>query len=194
MMNPENGKRILDWAKQIGYPHLLAASLAFVSWTGLQSFVEFLNTKNRLASIPSLETQVYQLQHHFEETNPEELPASLHEVEQALVGNFTQLTQWAQTLQEKGKRWNLQFQYRILATEKRVAPIEGITLIPMEIELQPHGPNSGYQGFMNMLRELSQSSRRINIQDITMSGDGHRATHIKIGFTVWMKTTDSVEL
>ncbi len=137
---------------------------------------------------------MFQLQHHYQETNPEELPASLREVEQALVGNFTQLTQWAQTLQERGKRLDLQFQYRILVDEKKISPIEGITLVPVEIELHPAGPDSGYQGFMNMLRELSQSSRRMDIRNITMSGDGHRANHLTIGLTVWMKTTDSVEL
>ncbi|MDR4495469.1 MAG: hypothetical protein R3B74_13865, partial [Nitrospirales bacterium] len=118
----------------------------------------------------------------------------LHDVEQVLVGNFTQLTQWAQTIQEKGKKWDLQFQYRILVDEKRVSPIEGITLVPMEIELHPNGPRSGYQDFMNVLRELSESTRRMDIQNITMSGDGQRANHIHIGLTVWMKTTDSVEL
>lgn len=193
-MTLETGKRILNWAKQIGYPHLLVISLAWVGWTGLQSLVEFLNTKNRIESIPSLETQVFQLQHHYQEINPEELPASLHEVDQTLVTNFTQLTQWAQDLQENGKKWDLQCQYRILINEKKVSSIEGITLVPMEIEWHPHGPNSGYQGFMNMLRKLSASTRRINIQDITMSGDGQRANHLKIGITVWMKTTDSVEL
>ncbi len=194
MMNLATGSRVLNCAKQIGYPHLLAVSLAFVAWTGLQSFVEFLNTKNRIESIPSLQTQISQLQHHYQETNPEELPASLHEVEQALFGNFTQLTQWAQAIQETGKRWNLQFQYRILVEEKKASSIEGIMLVPVEIELHPGGPNSGYQGFMNMLRELSQSTRRMNIQNISMSGDGSRANHLKIGLTVWMKTTDSVEL
>lgn len=193
-MNLETGKGVLNWAKQIGYPHLLVVTLTWVGWTGLQSFVEFLNTKDRIESIPSLETQILQLQHHYRETNPEELPASLHEVEQALMGNFTQLTQWAQDIQEKGKKWDLQCRYRILANEKTISALDGVTLVPVEIELHPHGPHSGYQGFMNMLRELSESTRRMDFQDITMSGDGQRANHMKIGLTVWMKTTDSVEL
>ncbi|MDR4486678.1 MAG: hypothetical protein R3B83_04015 [Nitrospirales bacterium] len=40
----------------------------------------------------------------------------------------------------------------------------------MEIELESQGPNSGYQGFLHILRELTQSSHRLDIQEVTMSG------------------------
>lgn len=188
------GNRLLHWGKTIGPQHLLILPFIFVGWNGAVSIFEFLNIQTQRESTENLEEAIAHLQDHYQKANPGELTANLQAVDQMLLKNFTEITQWAHAIQERGQEEHLQCDYRILRTDTSNSPLQGITLVPMEIELQSQGPNGGYQGFLHILRELTQSPHRLDIQEVTMSGDGQKANHLKIGFTVWMKTIDSVEL
>ena len=183
-----------EWIRPLALGSLFLVILGGVGWMSLAHFMKLQDTQGQFQAVRELEKQVAQLQEQYRQTDPETVTTDLRTVEHVLVQDFTHLTQWAQTLQAKSASLRLHTQYRILNTEKTLAPVEGVTLVPMEIEVQPQGTQSGYRGFVELIRELSQGGSRVDIQELTITGDGQKATHLKIGLRVWMKTTNSVEL
>ncbi len=85
-------------------------------------------------------------------------------------------------------------QYRILKTRPTPAAVEGLTVIPMEIRVLPNGTHSAYRAYLQFLHTLEQSGPRIDIQEVTVTGNGQQATQLIVGLSVWMKTIDSVDL
>ena len=173
---------------------VLTGIIAGIGWISLQHFIELQDSQGRFQATLDLERQVADLQHQYQEANPEALEQDLRNVGRYLVGNFTQLTQWAESLQTKSRMLGLQTQYHIVKTEKTASPVEGVTMIPLKILVSAKGTKSGYQNFINFLKEIEKTGPRVDIQDITIIGDGEQATQLDIGLQVWMKATDSVEL
>ena len=190
--------RLFPFTGELGKPlaigGILLIVLTVVGWMSLRHFLHLQDTQGQFKATLELEHRVAQLRQQYLQSDPLTLAEELEAVNQVLVPNFTQLTQWAQALQDTSASLNLQTQYRILNTEPTPAPVEDVRLIPMEIHVQPQTAQSGYQGFLKFLRELDQTNYRITIHELTMNGDGEKATHLKIGLNIWMKATDSVKL
>ncbi|MDR4486679.1 MAG: hypothetical protein R3B83_04020 [Nitrospirales bacterium] len=68
-------------------------------------------------STENLEEAIAHLQDHYQKANPGELTANLQAVDQMLPKNFTEITQWAHAIQERGQEEHLQCDYRILRTD-----------------------------------------------------------------------------
>lgn len=183
-----------EWGKPLAMGVILLIVLTAVGWMSLRHFLQLQDTQGQFRATLELEHQVAQLRQQYLQSDPLTLAEELQVVDQVLVPNFTQLTRWAQTLQDTSASLNLQTQYRILKTKPTTGPVENVRLIPMEIHLQSQTTQSGYQEFVQFLRELDQTGHRVDIHELTMTGDGQKATHLKIGLNVWMKATDSVEL
>jgi len=190
--------RLKPFTGELGKPLaigvILLIVLTAVGWMSLRHFLQLQDTQGRVKGTLELEHQVAQLRQQYLQSDPLTLAEELEAVDQVLVPNFTQLTQWAQTLQDTSASLNLQTQYRILNTGPSTALVENVRLIPMEIHVKPQTTQSGYQEFVQFLRELDHTDYRMDIHELTMNGDGQKATHLKIGLNVWMKATDSVEL
>ena len=173
---------------------LLAGSLTFIGWISVSKIVEVYDSQASIRSIMELEREISQLRGQYQDSHPETLQADLKQVEEHLIQDFTHLAHWAQDLQEKGKPLALRMHYRILKTERPHSAIEGITIIPIEFQIRPRDDQSGYRRFLQFLQTLEHSGPRINIQEVTVKGNGTKATHFTVGLSVWMKTPDTIEL
>lgn len=173
---------------------MLVGCLSVISWISLDKFIEVYNRQSSIQTITDLKQEISQIGLRYQEAKPEALQTNLIKADQQLIQDFTHLAQWAQTLQEQGKRIALQMHYQILEPQPTSSPIQGITIIPLELHLSSSENGSGYRDFLQFLQVLEQSGPRIDIQEITVSGDGKKATHFTVGLTTWMKTHDSVKL
>jgi hypothetical protein len=180
--------------KNIGVALLLVGSLTSIGWMSANRFWRIQASQDQIQATIGLEQEVSQLRSQYLKANPESLGTDLEHVDQLLIQNFTHLAQWAQGLQQQGEQWNLQMQYRILKTQQTSAPVEGLTVVPMEVQLAPRGTQSAYRAYLQFLHALENSGPRIDIQEVTITGDGQKATQLTVGLSVWMKTIDSVEL
>ncbi|MGP0594166.1 hypothetical protein ACTRXD_16725 [Nitrospira sp. T9] len=173
---------------------LLIGTLSIVGWVSLDKLFAIQKRQSLTQDAIGLEQQVSELRSQYLQARPEALDTHLQLAEQRLLQNFTHLAQWAQMLQTDGKKRNLLIQYRILSTERTTAPIQGVTLVPLEIQVNSQGNPHAYRSYLQFLKALTRSGPRVDIQNVTVMGDGQQATHLTIGLSVWMKTNDSVEL
>ncbi len=180
--------------KHVGMFCLLMMALSGIGWICLDKLISIQAVESQIESTLGLEQRVSQLRSQYEQANPAILESELNKANQRLVKNYSELTQWVEGVREHGQDRDLDMEYRILKAEGNTGPLKGIRLIPLELHLYPHNDHSGYQPFLEMLHDLTQSNPRVDIQDITVMGDGGKATHMKLGLLVWMKTRDSVEL
>ena len=186
--------RLPQWLKGVGLGLSLIATLPVVGWMSFDKVLEILETQSQIEATIGLQQQVSQLHSHYQEANPDSLEHEFQAADQLLIQNYTHLAQWAQGLHEKAKRWDLKTQYRILKHGQSSSSIEGVMLVPLEIQVFPNGTNSMYRPYLKFLKNLTQTGTRVDIQDVTIIGNGQKATHLKIGLMVWMKTIDSVAL
>lgn len=180
--------------KTMGVALLLVCCVTAIIWMSADNFLSIQDTKDQIQATIALEQEVSQLRSQYLEANPTSLVADLEYADQLLIQNFPHLAQWAQELQQQGKQWDLRMQYRIVKTQQAIAPVEGLTVIPMEFHVIPVEPPNAYRAYLQFLRTLEQSGPRIDIQEVTVTGDGKQATHLTVGLSVWMKALDSVEL
>ena len=180
--------------KTIGVILLLLCSVTLVIWVSADKFLRVQDSKNHFQATIALEQEVSQLRSQYLAANPTSLVADLEFADQLLIQNFPHLAQWAQGLQQQGKQGGLKMQYRILKTQSTTVPVEGLTIVPMEFHVIPAHAHNAYRAYLQFLRALEQSGPRIDIQEVTVTGDGKQATHLTVGLSVWMKTRDSVEL
>jgi len=180
--------------KGMGLVLLLLGTLAIVGWVSVDKLLTVQTRQSQIQDTIGLERQVSQLRSHYLQANPDALDTDLQQAEKFLIQNFTHLAQWAQGLQEEGKQWNLLMQYRIVKTDRTASPIQGVSLVPLEIQVHPHGPQSAYRPYLQFIKALTRSGPKVDIRNMTVMGDGQKATHLTIGLSVWMKASDSVEL
>ncbi len=173
---------------------MLGGSLSFVGLMSLDKFVEVNANQASLQTIVDLEKEITELRIQYRDAHPEAQPAVLEQAELRLLQDFTHLAQWAQELQEQGEEIALGMNYKILKEQQTPSTIQGITVIPLELKIHSQNNRSGYRQFLQFLQVLEQSGPRINIQEVAVTGDGKKATQFTVGFSVWMKTQDSVEL
>ena len=184
----------LSFLKTFSTTFMLAGSLIFVGWISADKFVKVYSSQASVQTITALEREISQLRVQYRDAHPETLQTDLERADQHLIQDFTHLAQWAQGLQEQGDRLDLQMYYRILKTEQSPASIQGITIIPLELEISSRNDRSGYRAFLQFLQALERTGPHITFQEITVKGDGKKATNFTVGLSVWMKTHDSVEL
>jgi hypothetical protein len=184
----------LSYLRTFSTTFMLAGSLIFVGWMSADKFVEVYTSQASAQTSMDLERDISQLRVQYRDAHPEALQADLEQADQHLIQDFTDLAHWAQDLQEQGDRLDLQMHYRILKTEQSPSSIQGITIIPLEVQISSRNDRSGYQAFLQFLQGLERSGPRITLQEVTVKGDGKKATHFTIGLSVWMRTHDSVEL
>jgi hypothetical protein len=180
--------------KEIGIGFLLIGALTLVGWVSVVQLYTIHRSQSQIHNTLGLERQVSQLRSHYLRADPDALDSEIHQVERLLIENYTQLAQWAQGLQEMGNQWNLLLQYRILNMDRTASPIHGVALVPMEIQIHAKGTQSAYRPYLQFVRAFTQSGPKVEIRKMTLRGDGKKATHLTIGFAVWMKALDSVEL
>jgi len=180
--------------KRMGLVLLLLGTLAIVGWVSVDKLLTVQTSQSQIQDTIGLERQVSQLRSHYLQANPDSLDTDLQQAEKFLIQNFTHLAQWAQGLQEEGKQWNLLMQYRIVKTDRTASPIQGVSLVPLEIQVHPQGTQSAYRPYLQFIKALTRSGPKVDIRNMTVMGDGQKATHLTIGLSVWMKASDSVEL
>ncbi|MEE8124877.1 MAG: hypothetical protein V3T42_03610 [Nitrospirales bacterium] len=188
------GKPNLQSLKEMALSLLFILALCTVGWLSFEQILTVQASQSQIQATNSLEQQVVQLRSNYLQAEPDRLKTELNEADILLFQNFTHLTQWGHDLQEQAKRLDLQTKFRILKTEETGSSIEGVILVPVEIQVLPQGTNSAYQSFLKFVKTMTQSGPRVDIQDMTILGNGKKATVLKIGLSVWMKATNSVEL
>jgi hypothetical protein len=193
------GLQSMEWPnlqnlKGMGLGFLLIGTLSIVGWVSVDKLLIFQKRQSQIQDTIGLERQVLQLRSHYLQANPDALSTDLQLAEQRLIHNFTHLAEWAQGLQEESNQWNLLMQYRILNTDRTASPIEGVVLVPLEIQVQPQGTQSAYRPYLQFIKALTSSGPKVDIRHVTVMGDGQKATHLTIGLSVWMKAVDSVKL
>ncbi|HBP86834.1 MAG: hypothetical protein KC592_01255 [Nitrospira sp.] len=189
----------LEWPnsqqfKNTGLVVSLIGALSIVGWVSLDKLLTIQKRQSLTQDTIGLEQQVSELRSQYLQAHPDALATDLQHAEQRLLDNFTHLAQWAQGLQADSKQWDLLMQYRILNTDLTPSPIQGVTLVPLEIEVNPQGTLNAYRSYLQFMKTLTRSGPRVDIQNVTVMGNGQQATHLTIGLSVWMKTNDSVEL
>jgi hypothetical protein len=180
--------------KSTGLMVLLIGSLSIVGWVSVNKLFTIQERQSLTQEMIGLEQEVSKLRFRYLQAHPDALNTDLQQADQRLLHNFTHLAQWAQELQQEGNQWNLRMQYRILNTDRTASPIQGVALVPLEIQVNPQGSQSAYRPYLQFMKALTRSGPRVDIQNVTVLGDGQQATHLTIGLSVWMKTNDSVEL
>jgi hypothetical protein len=184
----------LSFLKTFSTTFMLAGSLIFVGWISVDKFVGVYNSQASVQTVTDLEREISQLRVQYRDAHPEALQTDLERADQHLIQDFTHLAHWAQDLQEQGDRLDLQMHYRILKIEQSHSSIQGIRIIPLELQISSRNDRSGYRAFLQFLQDLERSGPRITLQEVTVKGDGKNATNLTIGLSVWMRTHDSVEL
>jgi len=184
----------LQKLKGMGLVLLLMGTLAIVGWVSIDKLLTVQTRHSQIQDTIGLERQVSQLRSHYLQANRDALDTDLQQAEKFLIQNFTHLAQWAQGLQEEGKQWNLLMQYRIVNTDRTTSPIQGVALVPLEIQVHPQGTQSAYRPYLQFIKAITRSGPKVDIRNLTVMGDGQKATHLTIGLSVWMKASDSVEL
>ena len=195
----------MKWLRRIGWRNpqqlkspglvvLLIGTLSIVGWVSLDKLFIIQKRQSLTQDTISLEQQVSELRAQYLQAHPDALDAHLQQAEQRLLHNFTHLAQWAQGLQADGKQRDLLIQYRILNTDRTASPIQGVTWVPLEIQVNSQETPNAYRSYLQFMKALTRSGPRVDIQNVTVMGDGQQATHLTIGLSVWMKTNDSVEL
>jgi hypothetical protein len=184
----------LSFLKTFSTTFMLAGSLIFVGWISVNKFMSVYNSQASVQTVTDLEREISQLRVQYRDAHPEALPEDLERADQHLIQDFTHLAHWAQDLQEQGDRLDLQMHYRILKTEQSPSSIQGIRIIPLELQISSRNDRSGYRAFLQFLQDLERSGPRITLQEVTVKGDGKKATHLTVGLSLWMKAIDSVEL
>jgi hypothetical protein len=184
----------LSYLRTFSTTFMLAGSLIFVGWMSADKFVGVYNSQASVQTITNLERDISQLRVQYRDAHPEALQTDLEQADQQLIQDFTHLAHWAQNLQEQGNQLDLQMHYRILKKEQSPSSIQGITIIPLELQMDSRNDQSGYRAFLQFLQGLERSGPRITFQEVTVKGDGKKATQFTVGLSVWMKTQDSVEL
>jgi hypothetical protein len=180
--------------KGMGLGLLLIGTLFIVGWVSVDKLLTIQKGQSQIQDTIGLERQVSQLRSHYLQANPNALDTDLQQAEQRLIQSFPHLAEWAQGLQEESTQWNLLMQYRILNTDRTTSPIEGVVLVPLEIQVHPQGTQSAYRPYLQFIKALTRSGPKVDIRNVTVMGDGQKATHLTIGLSVWMKAIDSVEL
>ena len=188
------GKPNLQSLKEMALSLLFILALCTVGWLSFEQILTVQASQSQIQATNSLEQQVVQLRSNYLQAEPDRRKTELNEADILLFQNFTHLTQWGHDLQEQAKRLDLQTKFRILKTEETGSSIEGVILVPVEIQVLPQGTNSAYQSFLKFVKTMTQSGPRVDIQDMTILGNGKKATVLKIGLSVWMKAINSVEL
>ena len=173
---------------------LLIGSLVVVGWISVDHFLIIQQSQDSYQTILDLERQVSQLRRQYQEAHPESLQADLTQADQRLIQDFTQLADWAQKIQEHGNQLALHTDYKILKEKQSASSLQGINRVPIEFIVSPRNEASGYGSYLKFLKALEQSRARIDLEEITMIGDGEKATQLTVGLSVWMKTQHSVEL
>lgn len=189
----KHGVALFD-TKGLALTFMIMGTLTIIGLISLDKFVDAYNSQASIQTIMDLEQEISQIGVRYREARPEALQTNLEQAGQQLIKDFTHLTQWAQKLQEQGERITLQMHYQILKPEPAPSAIQGIAIIPLELHLSSRDEGSGYREFLQFLQALEKSGPRIDIQEITVRGDGKKATHFTVGLTTWMKTHVSVEL
>lgn len=189
----------LEWPnpqqiKGVGLVILLIGTLSIVGWVSVNKLFTIQERQSLTQDTIDLEQQVSELRFRYLQAHPDALNTDFQQAEQRLLHNFTHLAEWAQGLQADGKQWNLLMQFRIMNTDRTSSPIQGVTLVPLEIQVTPQGTHNAYRSYLQFMKALTRSGPRVDIQNVTVMGDGQQATHLTIGLSVWMKTNDSVEL
>jgi len=184
----------LSFLKTFSTPFMLVGSLIFVGWISVDKFVGVYNSQASVQTVTDLEREISQLRVQYRDAHPEALQTDLEQADQQLIQDFTHLAHWAQNLQEQGNQLDLQMHYRILKTEQSPSSIQGITIIPLELQMDSRNDQSGYRAFLQFLQGLERSGPRITFQEVTVKGDGKKATQFTVGLSVWMRTHDFVEL
>ena len=184
----------LSYMRTFSTIFMLAGSLIFVGWMSTDKFVGVYNSQSSVQTIMDLERDISQLRVQYRDAHPEALQADMEQADQHLIQDFTHLAHWAQDLQEQGDRLALQMHYRILKAEQSPSSIQGIRIIPLELQISSRNDRSGYWAFLQFLQDLERSGPRITLQEVTVKGDGKKATHLTVGLSLWMKAIDSVEL
>jgi hypothetical protein len=180
--------------KGMGLVCLLIGTLSIVGWVSVDKLLTVQKRQSQIQDTIGLERQVSQLRSHYLQANPDALDTDIQQAEQLLIQNFTHLAEWAQRLQEESKQWNLLMQYRILNMDRTASTIEGVVLVPLEIQVHPQGTQSAYRPYLQFIKALIRSGPKVDFRNVTVMGDGQKATHLTIGLSVWMKAIDSVEL
>ena len=178
----------------MGLGSVLIGILSIIGWISVDNLLTIRESQSQIQDSISLEYQVSQLRSQYLQANPDGLETDLQQAEDALIQSFTDLALWAQGLQEEGRQWNLLMQYRIVNMDRTASSIQGVTFLPLEIQVHPHGTQSGYRPYLQFIKALTRSGPHVDIRNMTVMGDGQKATHLTIGLSVWMKASDSVEL
>jgi hypothetical protein len=178
----------------MGFGCVLIGILSIVGWISVDNLLTLQESQSQIQDSISLEHQVTQLRSQYLQANPDGLDTDLQQAEDALIQSFTALALWAQRLQEEGRQWNLLMQYRIVNMDRTASSIQGVTFLPLEIQVHPQGTQSGYRPYLRFIKALARSGPHVDIRNVTVMGDGQKATHLTIGLSVWMKAIDSVEL
>ncbi len=194
-----NTLRTVSWlssprARNVFSGALLVGLLAFIAWVDWEEIHTIQDTQSRIQANQRLQTEVQRLQSDYMQSNPQEWEGKVQKANLRLIQNFSHLTQWTQTIQEKGKALHLGTQYRILDTQHIPSPQEGIRLVPLEMIVTGEGPGSSYRAFLKLLKFVTEAGPRVDLDTVTITGNGKHATHLKIGLSVWMKTIESVKL
>ena len=180
--------------KTLSMSLVLVGCISLGIWVSLDKFSDMQDSHDQIHATIMLDQEVSRLQSQYREANHESLKTDLEHTDQLLIQNVTHLAQWAQGLQQQGEQWDLQMHYRLVKTRQTPAPVEGLAVIPIDMQVSSQGEQSGYRNYLHFLHALEQSGPRIDINEVTVTGDGEKATLLTVGFSVWMKTIDSVEL
>ena len=195
-MNPRLTKQYaaLSDKRRLSMMIAFTGCLTFVSWMSLEKFVDVFNSQISTQTIMDLENEISQLRMKYHDAHPETLEGDLKQAEHHVIQDYTHLAQWIQNIQEEGEQLALQMNYRILRTQQSPSSIQGITIMPLELQIRSRDDRSGYRSFLQFLQALEHSGPRITLEEVTINGDGKKATHFTIGLSTWIKTQQSVEL
>jgi|GEM_PF-4048847 len=104
-----------------------------------------------------------------------------------LLGGFEQLVRWLTAFQRRSDELGLDLTYNVGKAGSPPQPLEEITLIPIEVKVQPQNPQQAYQHFLQLVRDISEDPVRTDIDQVSLSGKGDGVKTMSIRLKLWMK-------
>jgi len=190
---------MMEWTKNPALSNLwrsrkdlalwLASIGAFVviGWVFTSQLTHLDEAQSAIDSAAALDQELVLLRADWGHRQAESEKTTAGHAEAYLLGGFDQLVRWLTAIQRRSDALGLDLTYHVGKASAPPQPLEGITLLPIELDLHPQNPQQAYRHFLKLVRNISEDPVRTDIDQVSLSGKGGGVDTLSLRLTLWMK-------
>ena len=173
-------KNIAMWLASVG-------GLIMVGWVLASQLTHLDEAQSAINSAAALGKELVSLRADWAHRQAESEKATAGRVEEHLLSGFDQLVRWLTAIQRWSDELGLDLTYHVGKASAPPPPLEGITLIPIELKVQPQNHQQAYRHFLKLVRNLSEATIRADLEHVSLSGKGGGVKSMSLRLKLWMK-------